>query len=1419
MVTRAAAKAAKTTRQNEQKARASAREQRRRAEAQRLELQLKTVASESLSRFLDSVSYDASLPPAHPGALYLERRAQEGRSAFPFFNSIESEGATKGAAGTTKAGSDGAVGLDGSIAGVGSNVLESDPPANDAGHGGTANRNAVPPLHMEGVAADAGAPRSGPSTARSAAAGGAAATIPKYPNRRASKADEPVVGRPRTHADGIPVDLVMQYVAASITLRTDPAAFARLFLCDDVRGIITDAFWLCHCRYFSAANYAANAKKPGSPGGKDGDEHGEEEEPEADAAAEAPPATGGSRGAGRGATGGQGVEGGASVASRSSAASRVSASNAYLALSAENEFAQEVLAQSIALASYGLLRTVAIDASAAAAEAATQSVSTAGGSLKEKRNVQQAFFEALPFAISHSVWLLYFYGIPGSRPLFTYRIQLEIQLLVARVVSSVELAPVSVIRTLDRLFPEELPPAVIQEYTTIALSTASGLFATGFRGESAPSGMQGLGLGGVVGSGTLHRRSSEGAIDGTSNNDIDGVLDGTRRDSDSSSEEDGIKSQHSRANSLSGNSVLGMDRSKRRNSGRPPSGGSQAQTQPGTSIMNGKTLVTGSFGSRALLPANRIGFISETSQDIEKRAAAALKKREAAALLHAKIDAKEKEKQGANAPAAVNQELNSNVDTRMHNDKQLVSVAKALGYRTVYDLYKTTTASDRDVLGLHDAYRSEGIRSLAKGSVLPAVAFHAAVQAAEKARELREKELLSQSGRSIMSPLTDPGRTSTAFASGEQQSRTEVVLSPGSTAAVPMSPSRRRDAEQLEDANVTQRELKKKHLFSHIKLKNKEKLLFGMSRTAGKEAASSGEPQPIPGVHGPSVAILAPGTLGASTKAVKPKSATSATKRPGSNPLFADAQPTPLGTPIKTTRAPGSSPAAAVAAAALQDLNAVAQHPVGGPINTSFSTPMKSPSGSPTLGGLPGPKTPGSYVPLPMSAYKGDQTHQPGLQHTVEAAAASAMGRTRAGGDASMLFSPGGHGHAPAHGDAHPHDQSMVMMAAGLMDSTLLGEEASGSDDMLDGDLSSAAVRRTPLPGLTQRQHSPHTEDGEQSMQGRYTGAGFTTGPGIGAVVRSEMQKVLAAAMTAADQYYATMAKENGAAPEGSLYLGVMSSQNDRYEELLAPSTARFHLQNAGSLDVVATAINVARARLMARKQGAGVPLPPGMTQVLAVQEKRVSDAIRQAEYGPHTPMHTVRPVTRGSRGNAFTTMSDSRFSSASGSAAPLSPMFQIKPVIKSAVHRGVEKALISRSKYRPLQAPFVVTASSALMQAAVPTVRSTSTGAQLAILRSVPVPWSVSAGGVDSFRSAAHSNEVSTDVAAKQKELNDRVSALLQSSREKEAETLRATANRKKAIYKEDPVLLRGAAIKLAQMAAIQKKKAQENAVINPMD
>lgn len=68
-----------------------------------------------------------------------------------------------------------------------------------------------------------------------------------------------------------------------------------------------------------------------------------------------------------------------------------------------------------------------------------------------------AFAETLPFAVCDAIYALFYYYVAGSRPLYTRKFQFDTQLLISRVLSGIELAPITVLLQQERLFPDDIP--------------------------------------------------------------------------------------------------------------------------------------------------------------------------------------------------------------------------------------------------------------------------------------------------------------------------------------------------------------------------------------------------------------------------------------------------------------------------------------------------------------------------------------------------------------------------------------------------------------------------------------------------------------------------------------------------------------------------------------------------------------------------------------------------------------------------------------------------------------------------------------------------------------------------------------------------------------------------------------------------
>jgi hypothetical protein len=300
-----------------------------------------------------------------------------------------------------------------------------------------------------------------------------------------------------------------------------------------------------------------------------------------------------------------------------------------------SQLGQEYLLQSLGNLHLRLNQSL-VDKPGATSKVSNNSTAKAAVATKRSR-ARFAFLGALPWAVADTVCNIYQYFVAGSRALYTERFRLEASLIVARVMCGVEVAPVTVISTVEKMFPD-WQFAARTEISAIPAVTASHEMVL-----------------------AIERRAAKSQI----------------------------------------------ERKKRESSKEPGEGGGGAASAP-------------SSPSKPLLADGGEGGASG--------AAASPGSPEAG---------------GGGGNNSNNND--GGIPKVILNDPSLIALSKTLGYRSVYDLYKTTTVTDRDLLGLHDAYQAEALRSLAKGSILPASAFHAAAMARmqeERAARLKETEKL-----------------------------------------------------------------------------------------------------------------------------------------------------------------------------------------------------------------------------------------------------------------------------------------------------------------------------------------------------------------------------------------------------------------------------------------------------------------------------------------------------------------------------------------------------------------------------------------------------------------------------------------------------------------------------------------------------
>ena len=190
---------------------------------------------------------------------------------------------------------------------------------------------------------------------------------------------------------------IMRYVACKISVSYDPRKFAYYFLSPVSTDIVADCFWLVHTRLFAekarqrAIRLAAKEKAAGSLASSTG---GNEEHPTGD-----------------------------------------DDDDAYLAVATalnptpETTLATEILVESIAAQNFELLQNVSSN--------------------------KYLFSHIFPYAVAGAVHNAFTYLLPGSSSLYTSLFKLELYLMVTRLLSGVELAQITVVKSIDVFFPQE----------------------------------------------------------------------------------------------------------------------------------------------------------------------------------------------------------------------------------------------------------------------------------------------------------------------------------------------------------------------------------------------------------------------------------------------------------------------------------------------------------------------------------------------------------------------------------------------------------------------------------------------------------------------------------------------------------------------------------------------------------------------------------------------------------------------------------------------------------------------------------------------------------------------------------------------------------------------------------------------------
>lgn len=296
------------------------------------------------------------------------------------------------------------------------------------------------------------------------------------------------------------------------------------------------------------------------------------------------------------------------------------------------------------------------------------------------REARFRFLGALPWAVTDTIVHVYTYFVAGSRALYNERFKLEVGLIIGRVLTGVEVAPVTVLTQLESMFPDEQAAPRV-EVSAIPAVTASHEMVLAIERRAAAA------------AATRRRRNGS-----------------KERGSSPSGAAAGAAGAAGDASGRSGTSGGGGPGSPPGPTGAARPGGDAAGdaagAASGSGAGTGDATAAGAGGGGGLDDGAGGGSGGGGSGPL----AGGLASRQAKAALA---------------------------------DPQLIALSKALGYRTVYDLFKTTSDGERDLLGLHDTYAAEALRSLAKSSILPASAFHAAALAREveeRAREMRNIE-------------------------------------------------------------------------------------------------------------------------------------------------------------------------------------------------------------------------------------------------------------------------------------------------------------------------------------------------------------------------------------------------------------------------------------------------------------------------------------------------------------------------------------------------------------------------------------------------------------------------------------------------------------------------------------------------------
>jgi hypothetical protein len=279
---------------------------------------------------------------------------------------------------------------------------------------------------------------------------------------------------------------LMRWVACRIAVSYDPRKFAYYFLSPVSMDIVTDCFWLVHTRLFAEKARQRAARK----------EHKRML----------------AQMIGQGGAAGKGAAAAASAAEEEDEEEEEATLSVTAALlpSEETLSATEVLVESLALQNYMLLKAV--------------------------RSNKYLFAQFYPYAVADAVFNAFVYLLPGSKAQYTTLFRLSVFTEITRLLSGVELAPTTVARMADSLFPDEVPSNKVKGLGGGAGGGAGGPDRGGGGGGSRGHHHRhgGGGGGGVKSSppasrGSMRSGSSPGGASGDETSDAESVKEQTRR--------------------------------------------------------------------------------------------------------------------------------------------------------------------------------------------------------------------------------------------------------------------------------------------------------------------------------------------------------------------------------------------------------------------------------------------------------------------------------------------------------------------------------------------------------------------------------------------------------------------------------------------------------------------------------------------------------------------------------------------------------------------------------------------------------------------------------------------------------------------------------------------------------------------------